>query len=148
MFKENNSFKKTVEETASFHIRVPEKWRGTEKPYSFCPRDIRVSFNKNAADGAPIVFICYFTLENGVLTVSRFAPAPAFATSGDRMKGIVDAYINKVFRELIRHASLLSAKKIVIESALPAAADSFLDLGFKAKMNGENLYVGEYKVGS
>jgi hypothetical protein len=148
MFQENVSFRKRVDEEATIHIVIPKKWKETSEPYKFCPRDIRVLFSKTDAvspEAAPLIFVCYFNLDKRTLYVSRLRPSEDFSTNNGRVKGLVDAYIHKVLIEFKRQAKLLGAKKLVVESDLPTAIDSFLDLEFKVTTKGEGTYVGEFE---
>jgi hypothetical protein len=146
MFQENKEFKDRVNDTAVIYITLPQRWHGTDNPYGFVPREIRVGFSeKTTAHSAPMILRCYFTLEKGTLRVSHLSPSPDFALVNARMKGLVDAYTNKVLLEFIKHAKQTNANRLVVESNLPQVADSFLDLGFKARTQGD-IYVGEYSV--
>jgi hypothetical protein len=148
MFQENVSFRKRVDEEATIHIVIPKKWKETSEPYKFCPREVRVTFNNKGTislGSLPLIFTCYFNLEKRILYVSRLKPSEDFSEKNGRIKGLVDAYIHKVLIEFKRQAKLLAAKKLVVESDLPTAIDSFLDLEFKVTTKGEGTYVGEFE---
>lgn len=144
MFTENREFKEKINTCGHVHIFMPEKWANTDRPYNFVPREVRVSFGETNPSLAPTIFFCYFTLENRTLVVSHFKPSHDFTMVNKRVKGLVDAYMDKVLQEFIRHGSLMSVDKLIIKTEMPMAADSFLELGFKAKSEGEKGYVGEY----
>jgi hypothetical protein len=150
MFQENVSFRKKVDKEATIHVIIPPKWKETSEPYSFCPRDVRVLFSKTdtvSPESAPLIFVCYFNLNKRVLFVSRLKPSEDFSTTkSNHIKGLVDAYINKVLVEFQRQARLLGSKRLIVESNLPTIIDSFLDLKFKVTTKGEGTYVGECEL--
>jgi hypothetical protein len=80
-----------------------------------------------------------------VLRVSNLKPSDDFSANNEHVKSLVDAYFNKVLTELKQQAQIISANKLIVESDLSVAVDSFLDLGFKVTNKGERTYVGEFE---
>jgi hypothetical protein len=145
MFKENKEFQEKLRK-ATIHVVIPDMWKETLKPYEFCPREVRVTFGGGTVLSAPLIFKCYFSLERKILNITHLKPSYDFSLTNGRIKGLVDAYLEKTLKEFIRQAELLSADSIVVESDVSLIANTFVDLNFKAEKKENGIYVGEYNL--
>jgi hypothetical protein len=131
---------------SSIFISVPERWTDSTSLFKATPRNIEVSFPSSKGVSV-IVFSCYMTLTGDTLQVSSFGPA-GILDEKITDKGIIEAYMRPILRELMRHARLVEANKIIVESKTSLIIEAFLDEGFKylGQREGAGVYVGEYQI--
>jgi len=78
------------------------------------------------------IFSCYITRGEKTVQLSNIEPTELIASQ----KSLVDAYIYVALKGVISLAGNIGAKRLVLDSSIPAIANHMLDMGFNVTPRG------------
>jgi len=103
------------------HIIITAK-NGWENVWNMQPSFI--SYNIDIASER--IFSCYYSKSGNQVQITNLEALKLISDD----KAMVDAYLFLAIKGLIRFTNNIGAKRLVVDSFIPAAADHMLDLGF------------------
>ena len=78
------------------------------------------------------IFTCYISQESKAVQISNMEATKLISDK----KALVDAYVYVALKGLVGFARSLDARRLLVDSFIPAAADYMLDLGFYVTSKG------------
>jgi hypothetical protein len=134
MITVNELLKKRIKEKAEIRVFVPRHWQEANI-WSSVPREIVAQFKEGIYNISEVkIMSCYMSKFDNVIQVTTLKPAGVFKDNKKEDKIVMDAYMNAVLKSLITHASVLSVKRLTVQSLeMPYIFDHLIDCGFQIK---------------
>jgi len=118
---------KEMEDRGNILVTVKPGWEGggewISKPsfISYC-----------IGTGREHIFTCYLSQESKSIQISNMEATKLISDK----KALVDAYMYVALKGLVKFARSLNARRLLVDSFIPATADYMLDLGFYVTSKG------------